>query len=77
MRVRYESLNLAANTLREELHTEIERMLNDIFKFKVHIQKSLGDYEDFVIEEAEQEALAIDDLTENQQQPQQQEKEEE
>ena len=44
-----------ANTLREELHTEIERMLNDIIKFKVHIQKSLEDYEGFVVEEVEQE----------------------
>ncbi|KAI9869738.1 MAG: kinetochore-associated Ndc80 complex subunit ndc80, partial [Pleopsidium flavum] len=38
-----------------ELHTEIERMLNDIIKFKVHIQKSLEDYEGFVVEEVEQE----------------------
>jgi kinetochore protein NDC80 len=41
--------------LREELHTEIERMLNDIIKFKVHIQKNLEDYEGFVVEEVEQE----------------------
>ena len=52
---RYEQLTLRANALREELHTEIERMLNDIIKFKVHIQKSLEDYEGFVIEEVEQE----------------------
>ena len=30
-------------------------MLNDIIKFKVHIQKSLEDYEAFVVEEVEQE----------------------
>jgi len=53
--VRYEQLGLRANALREELHTEIERMLNDIIKFKVHIQKSLEDYEGFVVEEVEQE----------------------
>ena len=52
---RYEQLTLRANALREELHTEIERMLNDIIKFKVHIQKSLEDYEGFVVEEVEQE----------------------
>ena len=52
---RYEQLTLRANALREELHTEVERMLNDIIKFKVHIQKSLEDYEGFVVEEAEQE----------------------
>ncbi|MCJ1385110.1 kinetochore-associated Ndc80 complex subunit ndc80 [Xylographa soralifera] len=53
--IEYEQLTLRANALREELHTEIERMLNDIIKFKVHIQKSLEDYEGFVVEEVEQE----------------------
>lgn len=52
---RYEQLTLRANALREELHTEIEKMLNDIIKFKVHVQKSLEDYEGFVVEEVESE----------------------
>lgn len=52
---RYEQLTLRANALREELHTEIEKMLNDIIKFKVHVQKSLEDYEGFVVEEVEAE----------------------
>ena len=30
-------------------------MLNDVIKFKVHVQKSLEDYEGFVVEEGEQE----------------------
>ena len=30
-------------------------MLNDIIKFKVHIQKNLEDYEGFVVDEVEQE----------------------
>ena len=30
-------------------------MLNNIIAFKVHIQKSLEDYENFVMEEVEQE----------------------
>jgi len=46
---------LRADALREQLHTEIEKMLNDIIKFKVHVQKSLEDYEGFVVEEVEQE----------------------
>ena len=46
---------MRAETLREELHTEVGRMLNDIIKFKMHIQKSLGDYEEFVAAEAEAE----------------------
>ncbi|KAI0026080.1 HEC/Ndc80p family protein [Xylariomycetidae sp. FL0641] len=49
--IEYEQLTLRANALREELHTEIERMLNDIIKFKVHIQKNLEDYEEFVNDE--------------------------
>ena len=60
-RSRYEQLKDRADTLREELHTEIEKMLNDIIKFKVHIQKSLEDYEGFVLEEVEQELGAEDE----------------
>jgi kinetochore protein NDC80 len=51
--IEYEQLTLRANGLREELHTEIERMLNDVIKFKVHVQKSLEDYESFVVDEVE------------------------
>ncbi|KFY45161.1 hypothetical protein V495_03094, partial [Pseudogymnoascus sp. VKM F-4514 (FW-929)] len=53
--IEYEQLTLRANALREELHTEVERMLNDIIKFKVHVQKNLEDYEGFVVEEVEHE----------------------
>ena len=56
---RFEQLTLKANTLREELHTEVEKMLNDIIKFKIHIQKSLGDYESFVAQELENEGLGL------------------
>lgn len=53
--IEYEQLTLRAAAVREELHTEVERMLNDVIKFKVHIQKSLEDYEQFVAEEVEKE----------------------
>ncbi len=53
--VRYEQLVLRASSLREELHTEIDRMLNDVIKFKIHIQKNLDDYEGFVTDELERE----------------------
>ncbi|KAL9129547.1 MAG: hypothetical protein Q9217_002034 [Psora testacea] len=53
--IEFEQLTLRANTLREELHTEVEKMLNDIIKFKIHVQKSLEDYEGFVVKEVEQE----------------------
>ena len=52
---RYEQLVLRASSLREELHTEIDRMLNDVIKFKIHIQKNLDDYEGFVADELERE----------------------
>ncbi|KAH9907399.1 HEC/Ndc80p family-domain-containing protein [Xylariomycetidae sp. FL2044] len=59
--IEYEQLTLRANSLREELHTEIERMLNDIIKFKVHIQKNLEEYESFVADELENE-LGSDEM---------------
>jgi kinetochore protein NDC80 len=50
---RHEQLQLRANSLREELHTEIERMLDDIVRFKLHVQKNLEDYEQFIADEVE------------------------
>ncbi|QIW95138.1 hypothetical protein AMS68_000656 [Peltaster fructicola] len=51
----YEQLTLRSAALREELHTELERMLNDIIKFKIHIQGSLESYEEFVASEVDRE----------------------
>ncbi|KAL3962694.1 hypothetical protein ACCO45_004217 [Purpureocillium lilacinum] len=53
--IEYEQLVLRASSLREELHTEIDRMLNDVIKFKIHVQKNLDDYEGFVADELEKE----------------------
>lgn len=44
------------------MHTEIEKMLNDIIKFKVHIQKNLEDYEGFVADELEKELGSEEDM---------------
>lgn len=63
MNNRYEQLTLRANALREELHTETMRMLNDVIKFKMHVQRSLEEYETFVADELEQE-LGFDDQDE-------------
>ncbi|KAG7111735.1 kinetochore protein NDC80 like [Verticillium longisporum] len=62
--IEYEQLVLRANALREELHTEIDRMLNDVIKFKIHVQKNLDDYEGFVADELEKE-LGSDELRED------------
>lgn len=40
-------------------------MLNDIIKFKVHVQKNLEDYEGFVVEEVEQELGGVDEDNED------------
>lgn len=60
--IEYEELQLRANTLREELHTEIERMLDDIVRFKLHIQKSLEEYEQFIADEVERSCEEEDQL---------------
>ncbi|CAI6081492.1 unnamed protein product [Clonostachys chloroleuca] len=66
--IEYEQLVLRANSLREELHTEIDRMLNDVIKFKIHVQKNLDDYEGFVADELERE-LGTDDMRDDDIQP--------
>jgi len=42
------------------LHTEIEKILNDVIKFKVHVQQNLENYEGFVDQEVKAE---LDDGT--------------
>ncbi|EEH37409.2 hypothetical protein PAAG_07690 [Paracoccidioides lutzii Pb01] len=53
--IEYEQLIVRANVLRGELHPGIETVLNDMIRFKVHIEKRLEDYESFVADEVEQE----------------------
>jgi kinetochore protein NDC80 len=53
--IEYENFNFRATLLREELHTMVESMLNLVIRFKLHVQKGLEDYENFVVDEAEQE----------------------
>ncbi|KAL9101410.1 MAG: hypothetical protein Q9163_003321 [Psora crenata] len=60
-KIEFEQLALRVNALREELHTEVEKMLNDVIKFKIHVQKSLEDYEGFVVQEVEQELEGNDE----------------
>ncbi|KAF2133155.1 hypothetical protein P153DRAFT_331605 [Dothidotthia symphoricarpi CBS 119687] len=60
--IEYEQLQLRANSLREELHTEIERMLDDIVRFKLHVQRSLEEYEQFIADEVERSCEEQDEL---------------
>lgn len=56
---RYEQLTISAASLREELHTEVEKILNDVIKFKIHVQHRLEEYEVFVSDEVERETEAL------------------
>lgn len=58
-------MTIRANALREELHTQIMRMLNDTIKFKMHVQKSLEDYESFVADELVKELATSTDEPED------------
>jgi kinetochore protein NDC80 len=53
--VQYDDLVSKATSLREELHSSIERCLNDVIRFKLHVQKGLEELEGFVVEEVEME----------------------
>lgn len=56
---RYEQLTISAASLREELHTEVEKILNDVIKFKIHVHHRLEEYEVFVSDEVERETEAL------------------
>ena len=49
--IEWDQLQHAVDALRQELHGEVERALNDIIKFKVHIQEGLGEFEKRLEEE--------------------------
>lgn len=58
VRIEYDQLKHAVGAQREKLHSEVEKIINDIVNFKVHIQKSLEDYEDLTARERD-EALGL------------------
>lgn len=45
-----------ATEIREQLHTEVERMLSDVVKWKINLQTQLENYEEFVQQSVDQEA---------------------
>lgn len=51
----HEQLTLHVAALRHDLRKQIEGILGEAVKFKMHVQKSLEDYEGFVVEEVEAE----------------------
>lgn len=58
--VAWEAMREEASRVREELHGGIERCLEDVIRFKVHVQKGLEEFEGWVGEEVEVELLGDD-----------------
>jgi kinetochore protein NDC80 len=71
----YESLTVKAAALREDLHTEIEHIINSVVQFKLNIQDRISKYEEFISiedlaqmeqkERMERGEELVDDLTED------------
>jgi kinetochore protein NDC80 len=49
----WEGMQEEAGRIREELHSGIERILEEVVNFKVHVQKGLEEFEGWVTEEVE------------------------
>lgn len=62
---RYEQLKLRADVLREELHTETDKMIQEIIKFKLHVQNGLVGYEEVLAEEVDKEFSRGNDDTQD------------
>ncbi|EKG19825.1 Kinetochore protein Ndc80 [Macrophomina phaseolina MS6] len=54
--IEYEQMTHRATEIREQLHTEVERMLSDVVKWKINLQTQLENYEEFVQQSVDQEA---------------------
>jgi hypothetical protein len=57
---RYADLEAKAAVVREELHTEVDKILHDVVNFKIHIQEKLEDHEIFVEEEVSNEIRSLE-----------------
>lgn len=57
VQVAWEAMREEAARVREDLHSGIEKMLEEVIRFKVHIQKGLEEFEGWVGEEVEGELL--------------------
>jgi kinetochore protein NDC80 len=53
--VAWEGMQTEAGQVREELHGNVERMLEEVVRFKLHVQRSLEEWEKGVGEEVERE----------------------
>lgn len=53
VQVAWEAMREEAARVREELHSGIERCLEDVIRFKVHVQKGLEEFEGWVVDEVD------------------------
>ena len=53
----WEGMKQEADRVREELHGGVERILEDIVRFKLHVKEGLEDFEGWVGKEVEEELL--------------------
>lgn len=59
VQVAWEGMREEAARVREELHGGVERVLEEVIRFKVHVQRGLEEFEGWVGEEVEGELLGI------------------
>lgn len=55
--VAWEGMREEAGRVREQLHGSVERALEDVIRFKVHVQKGLEEFEGWVMDEVEAELV--------------------
>ena len=61
----WEGMQEEAGRIREELHGGVETMLDEVVRFKVHVQKGLEEFEGWVLEECEGELREGDKVDAN------------
>jgi kinetochore protein NDC80 len=60
--VAWESMREEAGRVREQLHAGVERALEEVIRFKVHVQKGLEEFEGWVGDEVEAELVGDTDV---------------
>lgn len=51
VKIEYDEMKHAVEEARDRMNNEVEKMISSVINFKLHIQSSLEDYENFVIDE--------------------------
>lgn len=62
VQVAWEGMREEAGKVREQLHGQVERALEEVVRFKMHVQRGLEEFEGWVAEEVEAELVGDDGL---------------